>query len=161
MTIERGYALIASLDPLEEGRIYEHPVHLKLLPWFTTEEPPSRLVDVIAMSIEKISRFEIVGEAEAGLSHNGEHRARVIGERAFLAGIHHQLLEDVQVLTPQFDKPEYIDSNYLPHVTPQVSGVRWIRRGQVANVNQLHLVSAVANSHNSGVVTKSLPLREA
>ena len=92
MTIERGYALIASLDPLEEGRIYEHPVQFKITTLVYNRRTPSRLVDVIAMSIEKISRFEIVGEAEAGLSHNGEHRARVIGERAFLAGIHHQLL---------------------------------------------------------------------
>jgi hypothetical protein len=159
MSTERAYYVVASFDPLQEGRVHNFPVHMKLLPRFTTPVSSPELIGMLERSMEVMEPFSIVGEGEAGLSKDGEHRARVIGERAFLVDLHQRLIEGIQDASPVFDKPEYIADNYLPHVTPQLSGSRWIRRGQTVDVNELHVFSAVSSYPRLGVVDKTIPLK--
>lgn len=158
VSLERGYAVITSLDPVEEGKLYHHPVHMKLLPWFTIESEQESLIETLQESVESVEPFTIVGGPEVGLSTTGDHRARIVGERAFIAAIHNQLLDDTLSAGAVFDKPEYTGDNFMPHVTPQTNGIRWIRNGQAVDIDELQLVAAVANSPMSGVVIKRFHL---
>lgn len=158
MTIEQGYAVIASLDSVEEGKLYDHPVHLKLLPWFTTDASPDVLADRLLNATDPLEPFTITGLGEIGLSADGNHRARLVGEQALLSEVHEHLLEGILCLSPAFDKPQYIGENFVPHVTPQLTGVRWIRRNQTVDIAQLQLVNAVAHRPMSGTVVRTLPL---
>lgn len=154
----RGYSVIGSLDPLHEGDLFVHPVHLKLVPWFMTDEPEDMVDSVLDDAITGITPFKIIGQGEIGLSSNGNHRARLVGEQAFLSDLHTDLLEHVDRVQPRFDKPYYTGTEYVPHITPQVNGVRWIRRGQVVTINELQLVSADPNRKKSASVVRTFPL---
>jgi hypothetical protein len=158
MSIEQGYSVIASLDPVEEGKLYDHPVHLKLLPWFTVDASPDVLAGRLQNAMDLLDLFTITGLGEIGLSTRGNHRARLVGERTVLSVVHDHLLEGISGLDPAFDKPQYIGENFVPHVTPQVTGSRWIRRNQTVDIAQLHLVGAVADRPMSGTVIKTFPL---
>lgn len=158
MTIEQGYSVIASLDSVEEGQLYDHPVHLKLLPWFTVDASPDVLADQLVVTTARLDPFTVTGLGEVGLSTDGNHRARLVGEQALVSSVHERLLEGISNLDPVFDKPQYIGGNFVPHITPQLTGVRWIHRNQTVDITQLQLVSAVADRPMSGTVIKTLPL---
>ena len=131
--------LVTALEEQSAKQWRVAPVHMKLLPWFHTEN-----VDKVAAAIDDVTDthrpLTAIGE---GVTLLGEipNAARLIGDYATLRAFHDDL-HDAVAPHVTFEKPHFVSNGYLPHVSVQPHGIRGIRRGEAFHIEELQLAQS-------------------
>lgn len=138
----RKYIFGIEIDPVEEGKVYEHmPLHCTLAHWFFSDFGPQEIMEKVSSRLSGHGFVELISEESALYGPNKDISVNVLVRGDALINLHRKVLEGLDSLNVEYAIPEYMGKGYKPHVT-RYDG-RSFSIGNKHEVKRIYLVEAL------------------
>jgi 2'-5' RNA ligase len=154
--------VVLPLEPLQEGESFavkDWPLHITVLPPFSTEATVAQVADAIATATASQPPLTAIAGSDELFGRHHDIPVTVIVENEGLTRLHHALVDAVQPLAASPDERAFTGSGFRPHVT--VKGDRRVAEGDQLTLPQVALVDmAPRKAHGGRVVLATRALVE-
>ena len=143
--------VVIPLEPLHAGTrfaVREWPLHVTVVPPFSTHATIDDLARVIAESTAGVSSFEVRAGRSALFGRRHDVPVTLVDEDARLTGLHEALAAALRPLAVPSSERTFQTGPYRPHVT--VKGERRAAEGDVLRLRQVALVDMAPRSSPGG-----------
>lgn len=152
--------VVLPLEPLQVGESFavkSWPLHITVLPPFTTDVASSEVADVIAAATSGQTALTAIAGHDEMFGRRRDVPVTVIEENAALTRLHRALVDAVGPLAATPDERAFTGKGFRPHVT--IKGHRRVHEGDALALTQIALVDMAPRSAPGGrVVLATMPL---
>lgn len=153
--------VVLPLEPLQEGESFavkSWPLHITVLPPFTTDAAPSEIADAIAAAVSSQDVLTAIAGHDEMFGRREDVPVTVIEENPALTQLHHLLVDALRPFAAKPDERAFTGRGFRAHVT--IKGARRVHEGDVLSLTQIALVDMAPRSAPGGrVVLATVPLR--
>ena len=157
--------LTSSIDPIEEGQVFEHglPRHVTIWQDFTLPDlHMEAFIHDVSFTSQAFSPFEILGTEPAEFGPNNDvpvRRIMAVGRAATLTSLHTVLGSVIHRHGGEEKNPEWAYEGFNPHIT-YVDG-RALEKAEYAKLSTIELIQRDPKNTKRKIVRKIWELEDA
>src|SRR5690554_5768470 len=161
MTMTR-LVVVLPLSPLQVGdlfAVHEWPLHVTVLPPFTTDVTGTELGRVISTATREQPALHVVAAGDELFGRQHDIPVTVLAQNEQLTALHHKLRAAVRPFAAQPDEPAFTGEGFRPHVTVKSHGR--VHEGDAFTLSQLAVVDMAPRASAGRTVLAIIDLPDA
>lgn len=151
--------IVLPLSPLQVGDrfpVQEWPLHVTVLPPFTTDATGTEIGDAIRSVASEHSAVRMVAAGDELFGRRHDIPVTVVAENELLTTLHHELRAAVRPFAAQPDEPAFTGAGFRPHVTVKLPAR--VHEGDTFTLAQLAVVDMAPRASAGRAVLATIDL---